>query len=101
MVGATAKDALQACLGVGLDELDAAYWADIKRLVRTGPPARRWLNGLKLAPGIDPAAWDAFLADYFAAATRLVAPYDQVRLTATFQTGRPPLPALGRHADTG
>jgi hypothetical protein len=40
---------------------------------------------LKLGPGIDPAAWDAFLADYFAAAARLVAPFDQVRLTTTFR----------------
>jgi hypothetical protein len=82
---ATFESDLQACLGVGLDELDAAYWADIERLVRTGPPARRWLKGLKLAPGIDPAAWDAFLADYFAAAARLVAPFDHVRLTTTFR----------------
>jgi len=75
-----------ACLGVGLDELDAAYWADIERIVRTtGPPARRWLKGLKVAPGIDPAVWDAFLADYFAAAARLVAPFDHVRLTTTFR----------------
>ena len=76
---------LQACLGVGLDELDAAYWADIERIVRAGPPARRWLKGLKLGPGIDPAAWDAFLANYFAAAARLVAPFDHVRLTTTFR----------------
>jgi hypothetical protein len=82
---ATFESDLGASLGVGLDELDAAYWADIERIVRTGPPARRWLKGLKLAPGIDPAAWDAFLADYFAAAARLVAPYDHVRLTTTFR----------------
>jgi len=82
---ATFESDLRASLGVGLDELDAAYWADIERIVRTGPPARRWLKGLKLAPGIDPAAWEAFLADYFAAAARLVAPFDHVRLTATFR----------------
>jgi hypothetical protein len=82
---ATFESDVRASLGVGLDELDAAYWADKERIVRTGPPARRWLKGLKLDPSIDPAAWDAFLADYFAAATRLVAPYDHVRLTATFQ----------------
>ena len=83
---ATFESDLRASLGVGLDELDAAYWADIERIVRTGPPARRWLKGLKLGPGIDPAAWDAFLADYFAAAARLVAPYDHVRLTTTFRS---------------
>ena len=82
---ATFESDLRAGLGVGLDELDAAYRADIERIVRTGPPARRWLKGLKLDPGIDPAAWDAFLADYFAAAARLVAPYDHVRMTTTFR----------------
>jgi hypothetical protein len=82
---ATFESDLRACLGIGLDELDAAYWADVERIVRTGPPARRWLKGLKLAPGIDPAAWESFLADYFAAAARLVAPFHHVRLTATFR----------------
>src|SRR5262249_29102917 len=76
----------RATLGIGLDELDSAYWADIEQIVRrAGPPARLWLKGLKLGPGIDPAAWDAFLAEYFAAATRLLAPYDQVRLTTVFR----------------
>jgi hypothetical protein len=76
---------LRAALGIGLDELDAASWADIERLVRTGPPARHWLKGVKLDPGIDPATWDAFLADYFAAAERLLAPYQHVRLKTTFR----------------
>jgi hypothetical protein len=80
----TFESDLRASLGVGLDELDAAYWADIERVVRTGPPARRWLKGLKVDPGIDPATWDSFLADYFAAA-RLVAAYDQVRMTTDFR----------------
>ncbi len=79
----------RATLGVGLDELDAAYWADTEQIVRrAGPPARHWLKGLKLDPSIDPAAWDAFLADYFAAAARLVAPYDQVRMTTTSRIER-------------
>jgi hypothetical protein len=82
---ATFESDLRACLGVGLDELDAAYWADIERIVRTGPPALRWLRGLKLAPDIDPAAWDAFLVGYFASAARLVAAYDQVRMTTAFR----------------
>jgi hypothetical protein len=82
---ATFESDLRACLGVGLEELDAAYWADIERIVRTGPPALRWMRGLRLAPEIDPPAWDAFLADYFAAAARLVAAYDQVRLTTDFR----------------
>lgn len=80
---ATFASDVGACLGVGLEELDAAYWADIERLVGMNPPARRWLKGLKLAPGVDSAAWDGFLADYFAAVERLVAPFDHVRLEAT------------------
>ncbi len=73
-------------LGIGLDALDAAYWADIQAIVaRTGPPARRWLKGLKLDPSITPDAWNTFLAAYFAAAEQMVAPYDHVRLTTTYQ----------------
>jgi hypothetical protein len=83
---ATFEADCRATLGIGLDELDAAYWADTEQLARrAAPPARRWLKGLKLDPSIDPAAWDAFLADYFAAAARLVAPYDQVRITTAFR----------------
>ena len=83
---ATFEADCRATLGIGLDELDAAFWADTEQIARrAGPPARRWLKGLKLDPSIDPAAWDAFLADYFAAAARLVAPYDQVRLRTFFR----------------
>ncbi|MFI5461486.1 MAG: hypothetical protein ACHRXM_39340 [Isosphaerales bacterium] len=77
----------RATLGIGLDELDAAFWADTEQLARrAGPHARRWLKGLKLAPGIDPAAWDSFLADYFAAAERLLAPYQHIRLTTVLHS---------------
>jgi hypothetical protein len=83
---ATFEADCRATLGIGLDELDAAYWADTEQIVRrAGPPTRLWLKGLKLAQGIDPAAWDAFLADYFTAAKRLLAPYDHVRLTTVFR----------------
>ena len=76
----------RATLRIGLDELDAACWADTEQIVRrAGPPTRIWLKSLKLEPGVDPAAWDAFLADYFAAAKRLLAPYDHVRLTTVFR----------------
>jgi hypothetical protein len=82
---ATFEADCQATLGIGLDELDAAYWADIEQIVRrAGPPARIWLKSLKLAPGVDPAAWDAFVADYFDAANRLLAPYEHIRLTTVF-----------------
>ena len=74
-----------ATLGIGLDELDAAFWADTEQIARrAGPPTRVWLKSLKIDPSIAPAAWDAFLADYFAAAERLLAPYDHVRLTTVF-----------------
>jgi hypothetical protein len=85
---ATFEADLQANLGVGIDELDAAYWADVEEIVTsTVPPARRWLKGLKLDPSIELAAWDTFLADYFAASERMVAPYDHVRIAFTFRIG--------------
>ncbi|HEX8203935.1 MAG TPA: hypothetical protein VF590_25900 [Isosphaeraceae bacterium] len=69
-------------LGVGLDDLDAAYRADIERLAgRSGAPARQRLERLRLGPGVEPAAWTAFLDEYCAAADRLVAPYEHVRMT--------------------
>jgi hypothetical protein len=83
---ATFEADCRATLGIGLDELDAAFWADTEQIIRrAGPHARIWLKSLKLDPGVDPAAWDAFVADYFAAAARLVAPFDHVRLTTTFR----------------
>ena len=86
---ATFEADCRATLGIGLDELDAACWADTEQIVRRcGPPTRMWLKSLKLDPGIDPAAWDAFLADYFAAAERLLAPYNHVRLTTVFRAYR-------------
>jgi hypothetical protein len=85
---ATFEADCRTTLGIGLEELDAAFWADTEQVARrAGPPSRRWLKGLKLHPNIDPAAWDAFLADYFAAAARLVAPFDQVRLRTFFRIG--------------
>jgi hypothetical protein len=86
---ATFEADCRATLGIGLDELDAAYWADTEQIVRrAGPPTRLSLKSLKIDPGIDPAAWDAFLADYFAAVKRLFAPYDHVRLTTVFRAYR-------------
>jgi hypothetical protein len=84
---ATFESDLRACLGVGLDELDTAYWTDIEPIARrAGPPVRHWLKHLRLAPGVDPAAWETFLAEYFAAAERMLAPYDHVRLTIVWQS---------------
>ncbi len=86
---ATFEADCRATLGIGLDELDAACWADTEQIARrTEPPARVWLKSRKLDPSIDPAAWEAFLADYFAAAERLLAPFDHVRLKTRFRFER-------------
>jgi hypothetical protein len=84
---ATFEADCRATLGIGLDELDAAFWADTEQIARrAGPPVRIWLKGLKLASGIDREAWDAFLSDYFAAADRLLAPYEHVRIATVFRS---------------
>ena len=86
---ATFEADCRASLGIGLDELDAAYWADTEQVVRRAKPlARVWLKSLKLDRSIDRAAWDAFLTDYFAAADRLLAAYEHVRLKTTFRVER-------------
>jgi hypothetical protein len=73
-------------LGLDLDGLDAAYRADIERHATERVLAsRRRLERLRLGPGVDAAQWKAFLADYFAAAERLLAPYQHVRLTAVIE----------------
>ncbi len=73
-------------LGVDLDELDAAYRADIeRRAIEVLPVARRRLERLRLAPGMDAAQWKVFLTDYFVAAERLLAPYRYARVTAVYQ----------------
>ena len=40
---------------------------------------------LKLNPKVDAAAWKTFLADYLAAADRLLAPYEHARTTAEYR----------------
>jgi hypothetical protein len=68
-------------LGLDLDGLDAAYRAEVDRLVSdAGPVERVRLERLRLGSGVDAADWKAFLADYFAAAERLLAPYHHARL---------------------
>ena len=69
-------------LGLDLDGLDAAYRADVERMADSaGSIEQRRLERLRLAPGVDAAEWKAFLADYFAAAARMLAPYHHIRLT--------------------
>jgi hypothetical protein len=72
-------------LGLDLDGLDAAYRAEIDRLISQAPPVERLrLERLRLGPGVEAAAWKAFLADYFEAAGRMLAPYHHARLTAVW-----------------
>ncbi len=69
-------------LGLDVDGLDAALRAEIDRLTpQTGSLGRYRLEHLRLAPGIDPADWRAFLADHFASADRMLAPNRHVRLS--------------------
>jgi hypothetical protein len=69
-------------LGMTLEALDAAYWADIERRV---PPEERSPQGrlarLELGPGVDRAEWRAFALDYCAALERLRKPFEQFRMT--------------------
>ena len=72
-------------LGLDLDGLDAAYRAEIDRLISQAPPVERLrLERLRLGPGVDAADWKAFLANYFEAAERMLAPYHHARLTAVW-----------------
>jgi hypothetical protein len=78
----TFADDCRRILGMSLDELDVAFWTDLEGLAsRKGPPTRQWLEGLKLAPGVDGATWKRFLAEHFDAAKRLLEPYEHCRLT--------------------
>ncbi len=62
-------------LVLDLDGLDAAYRSEIDRLISQAPPIERLrLERLRLGPGVDAADWKAFLADYFEAAKRMLAP---------------------------
>jgi hypothetical protein len=81
----TFEDDCRRVLGLDLDGLDAAFRADLENLVtQEGPIARRRLESLRLDPGVDRAAWKAFLAEYFAAAERLMTPYHHVRMISVW-----------------
>ena len=72
-------------LGLDLDGLDAAYRAEIDRLISQAPPVERLrLERLRLGPGVDAADWKAFLADYFEAAERMLAPDHHARFAAVW-----------------
>lgn len=78
----TFRNDCKRILGVDIDELDAAYQADIKRIADgVGSDTRYRLERIALGPQVDPAAWRAFLDEYLSAADRLVAPYQNVKMT--------------------
>ncbi len=72
----------RAALGVGLDELDRNFWADLGRGIGKEPARVRRLRRLKLGPGVTPEAWRTFLDAYLADAGRLLAPYAESRVVA-------------------
>jgi hypothetical protein len=71
----------QRILGVSLFELDSAYWADIKQTVGDEATPAAKLRALQVRPPVTTAAWNAFLDEYLAAASSLIAPYDHVDMT--------------------
>jgi hypothetical protein len=77
---ATFAEDCKRVLGADPDRIDAARWAAIERETGHEKPLARRLALLKVRPAIDRKDWEAFLADYLARATRLLAPYENVRL---------------------
>jgi hypothetical protein len=79
---ATFDEDCRRILGVTVDQLDQAYWAEIEKRIGPGGYPRYWLSSLTLGPGVNQADWDRFIADYFTATERILAPYQGVWLTA-------------------
>jgi hypothetical protein len=86
---ATAAADFKSVLGVSLDDLDAAYWAEVKQMAfhEATPVAR--LRAFDVRPPVDRAAWNAFLDEYLAATKALIAPYDYVDMTIEFVLNGP------------
>ena len=79
---ATFEEDCRRILGVSVDELDEAYWAEVEKRVGPGGYARLWLSSLELGPGVHQADWEKFISLYFTATERMLAPYAHVRLTS-------------------
>jgi hypothetical protein len=79
---ATFDEDCRRILGVTVDQLDQAYWAEIEKRIGPGGYPRYWLSSLRLGPGVNQADWDQFISDYFTATKRLLAPYQHVWWTA-------------------
>jgi hypothetical protein len=68
-------------LGLSLDELDAAVWADIERRVpREDRSVPGRLARFVLGPGVERAEWQTFVSEYGSALDRLRKPFEQVRI---------------------
>jgi hypothetical protein len=79
---ASFDDDCRRALGMTVDQMGQAYRADLEKQIDAGGYARQWLSSLELGPAVDPALWKRFIGEYLAAAARLLAPYERVRLTA-------------------
>jgi hypothetical protein len=69
-------------LGIGLDELDRRYWADVEKQVTEmgelfGPNPFQYA---KVAEGVDLAAWNAFLQQFRSGQEELETPFRQVQM---------------------
>jgi hypothetical protein len=78
---ATFADDCRRVLGMSLDELDTAYWADVKQSVGNESMPVTCLRGINCRPPVARATWKAFVEEYIAATGTLLAPYDHVDLT--------------------
>jgi hypothetical protein len=72
-------------LGMGLDDLDAAFQSDLQRRVGSEGPHGFRLRRLAVDPAVGTAAWQAFLDKYLPEAERLLKPYEYVRLTSEYR----------------
>jgi hypothetical protein len=71
----------QHILGVSIDELDRACWADVEQLAGNEATPIARLRGLMTRPPVTPAAWRAFVDEYLAATRPLIVPYEHMYMT--------------------
>jgi len=77
----TFADDCRRILGVSLDELDAAYQAEVEQLATRDETLER-LERLELGASVTAADWKAFLAEAVSTAARFRSALDHIRLTA-------------------
>jgi hypothetical protein len=79
---ATFEEDCRRILGASVAELDRVCLAELDQSTEPEILYRQWLTALELGPGVERADWQRFVSDYLAAARRLMAPYEHVRLKA-------------------